>query len=367
MSAIVHAVDSSRDLRAFIALPHRIYDADPHWVAPLHADLRRTLDVRRNPYFATTSLKLFTCERDGRTVARAAAVLNPAYRNGDRWSALFGLFEAEDDETSVRILMDELTAWCRDRGATHICGPFNPHHYAEIGLQIDRFDRPTSFFQTHARPYYHRLLTTCGFDTERILVTHRNPDIRTTLAARPVVPVDARDLTVRPIDLGRLDEEFDRIREVYNDAFAGNCYFVPVSHDEYVFSAALLRLVTRPELNVIVEHQGEPVGVLQCVLDVNPLLGRMRSGHLTPWGAARFLTGRSQCHTLIVYAVGIKKRWQRSRVHVLLFNELHRMARGFDALETTWMSPGNPLSIHAAERFGMVADKHFAMLRKHLR
>src|SRR5512137_130335 len=94
----IHTVDTRRDCRHFIALPHRIYANDPFWVAPLRSDVRRTLDTARNPYFRTASLKLFTCERNGVTIGRTSVVLHPGYRgaNGE-WPALFGFFECEDD------------------------------------------------------------------------------------------------------------------------------------------------------------------------------------------------------------------------------------------------------------------------------
>ena len=51
---------------------------------------------------------------------------------------------------------------------------------------------------------------------------------------------------------------------------------------------------------------------------------------------------------VFVYAVGIRKAYQRTRAYVLLSHALHRMAAGFDALESTWMSPGNTLAIAAS-------------------
>ncbi len=367
MAYDVRIVTSSSGWRDFLSLPRRLYRNDPVWVPSLDREVRRTLADAKNPYFRSAHLGVFLCYRDGQAVARTTAVIHPAYACEDgRMPALFGYFESEDDPGAVQALFHVAGEWCALRGATDLHGPFHPHHYSELGLQMAGFSSPVTLFQTHHPEFYRGLLEEAGFSIERIIHTRRNPDIRSWLAQHPAPTVSAPGLRVRPVDLSHLPEELDRIREVYNDAFADNCYFLPVSRDEYLYSADGLRLVTRPELNVIVEHGAEPVGVLQCMLDVNPLLQPMRTGRVTPLGLVRFLTGRARIRRLVVYAVGIKKKWQRGRVHALLFAALHRMAHDFDELETTWTSPDNPLALHAAARFGMMEDKHFGIFTRPL-
>ncbi|OGU74101.1 MAG: hypothetical protein A3H45_06980 [Ignavibacteria bacterium RIFCSPLOWO2_02_FULL_55_14] len=361
----IRRVTTRSDWRGFLALPRKLYRKDPLWIPSLDSDVRRTLDSRKNPYFRSAQLGVFLCLKDGIPVARTTAVVNPAYAlPGGRLPAMFGYFESDNDAAAVRALFSTVGEWCRQRGATDLHGPFHPHHYSELGLQADKFDEHVTFFQTHHPQKYLPLLQQTGFIVERMLHTRRNPDIREWLDRHPAPQALAPQLHVRPVRLSDLASELERIREVYNDAFADNCFFLPVSSDEYRFAARDLRLVTRPDLNVIVEHGEEPVGVLQCVLDVNPLLQPMRGGRATPFGVFHFLTHRSHIRRLIVYAVGIKRHWQRGRVHALLFDALHRMARNFDELETTWMSPDNAIALHAAERFGMTEDKHFAIMTR---
>lgn len=366
MCVEVRGVETRADQRAFLDLPVRLYRDDPLWVPTLHREVRRAIHPVDNPYFRQALVRSFICIRDQRAVARCVAVVHAGYAVDGRLPAHFGFFESENDPEAVRTLFDRVCSWCRDNGATDLRGPFNPTHYSELGLQIDQFEAPVTFFQTHHLPYYQRLLERAGFTVEKVLHTSRNPDIRRWLAGHPAPCVNAPGLTIRPVNMRRLSAELEKIREVYNDAFADNCFFLPVSREEYQYASSGLTLVTRPELNVIVEHGSEPVGVLQCMLDVNPLLQSMQSGRLTPWGALRFLTGRSRIRRLVVYAVGIKKKWQRGRVHALLFAALHRMAQDFDELETTWMSPDNPIALHAAARFGMAEHKHFAILSRSL-
>ena len=49
-----YRIETTRDVRGikdFLELPKRIYRRNPYWVAPLTAEVKRSLDHERNPYF----------------------------------------------------------------------------------------------------------------------------------------------------------------------------------------------------------------------------------------------------------------------------------------------------------------------------
>ena len=365
MAVSVIRVSTRSDLNDFLSLAPRIYREDPCWVPSLSREIRRSLDVKQNPYYTDASCALFLARRDEETVSRVVALVNHKYRREDgSMRALFGFFESTEDAQAVRELFRVAGRWCTSRGATAMVGPFHPHHYSELGIQLSGFDMLPSFFQTHHRPYYAPLLLQAGFRRDHTVHTRRNPDIRAFLGKKGRTAAREGGFRARRLDPHDMKNELERIRIVFNDAFSGNPYFLPLSRAEYHFSAASLGFVTRPDLNVIVERGSEPVGVLQCVLDINPLVAPMRSGKPTPWDVARFLAQRRKISRVIVFAVGIRKRWHGSRVHPLLDTALAEIAMGFSELESTWMSPENTLAIQAAERFGMLPDKEFGMYER---
>jgi hypothetical protein len=351
-------------MKAFLDLPERIYRGDPNYVPPLRAEVRRTLDGRRNPYFAGTSLRLFVCYDDREVVARLAIVLNPRYeeRFGVR-AAFFGFFEAKNNPAAVSALFASAKAFCRSRGATRLEGPFNPNHYSELGLLVDHFDDPPVFFQTYNPSYYPALLEAEGFAVSALLFTGRNDHVRRFVEqhfsgeAPSVLPAGYH---LRPLDAHRKGEEMETMRKIFNDAFASNWHFLPASKEEYDYAAKYLGLITNPSLVRYVEYRGEQVAVLLCVPDVNPLI-RQFKGRRGPLKLLRFLRGRSAQRTVIVYAVGIRQRFQQSRVYPLLLAECARMAAKYDVLECTWISEGNRLAARSAERLGMHPHKHFAI------
>ncbi|HMA54734.1 MAG TPA: hypothetical protein VKT17_09745, partial [Acidobacteriota bacterium] len=348
----VAPVLDNKGLDEFLRLPFAIYRRDPLWVPPVIGEVRRTLDPERNPYFANATLRLLVVHRNGTAVGRTAVIINNAHQRafGVR-SAFFGFFESANDGDAVRCLFGEAEAYCRARNVEVLEGPFNPHHYSELGLQIDRFGTAPSFFQPYNPPYYRELLEKSGFRISVRLQTMKNDDIRNDLYRRfgALAAATAPDgYTVRSFSLKDKAGDLERIREVNNDAFATNWHFLPLGPEEYAFSAKHMGLVTRPDLIKIVEHRGRPAGVLHCVLDVNPLLRRWK-GVPGPLKLVRFLRDRRAVKTIILFTVGIKKEHRHSRVMQLLLAEFLRMARAFDSAETTWMSADNRPALKAAE------------------
>jgi hypothetical protein len=369
MSYTVVPVANRRELGDFLRLPFRLYRGDPLWVPSVAAEVGRTLDPGRNPYFAGAALRLFVCYRDGIPVARLSAVVDPAHERafGVR-AGFFGFFESENDGEAARRVFGEAEAFCRARGASVLEGPFNPHHYSELGLQMDRFGTAPTFFQPYNPAHYRGLLEGAGFRASVHLQTMANDDAAGDLGRRfgALAAASVRDgYAVRPFSLRDRARDMEVMREINNEAFAENWPFVPLSREEYAFSAKHMGLVTRPGLIKFVEHRGRPVAVLHCVLDVNPLLRRWR-GSAGPLKLARFMWGRRTARTIVLFTVAIRKDYRRSYVSRLLLAEFCRMARHFERAETTWLSPGNRPALRSAESLGMRPDKRFAVFAKEL-
>jgi hypothetical protein len=365
----VKHVSNSRDLKDFIQLPFEIYRNDKLWVPPIRSELRRTLNPRKNPYFKNASLKLFNSYKDDKITSRAAVVINSKHfeKFGTK-TAFFGFFESYNDKDSVRNLFNEIEKYCRNNDIEIIEGPFNPNHYSELGMQINNFNKPVSFFQTYNPPYYNELLVDLGFSISSVIHTRRNcsfNDYFSKTDKKNHQDLKLENFSIRPFNLKKMEEELESLREIYNDAFNSNCYFLNVSKEEYLFAAKYLKLVSSPELIQFVEYKGKPVGVFQCVLNINPLLKKL-NGKIGPVKYLRFLLQRKKIKEIIIYAVGIKKTFQRSAVYLLLLNKMIETAEKYEVCETTWISKENIFAVRAAERLGLKSDKEFALYSKKL-
>lgn len=360
----VEKVHGRRLMKDFLDLPDRIYKRDPNYVAPLKSEVRRTLDASKNPYFKGAELQLFVCYADGSPAARAAVIVQPRHEEkfGVR-AAFFGFFECLNDNRAAKALFDAAAEFCKEKKAVVLEGPFNPNHYSELGLLVDNFDRPPVFFQTYNPSYYPALLEQSGFRASASLFTAKNDRVsefvREHYDLKAPLPIP-EGYTVRQPDMSQLSEEMETIRLIFNDAFDSNWHFLAASREEYDFSVKFLNLITDPSLISIIDYRGEPAAVLMFVLDVNPLV-RQFHGQMGPLKLVRFLRGRRRLKTVVLYAGGIRKRFQHSRVYPLMYQICGRIISGFDRVEGTWIKQENRLARRSGELLGMKEDKHFAI------
>lgn len=354
----------NRLLRDFLRVPELVYSKDPLWVPPLRSEVKRTLDVRKNPYFTIASQQRFVCYRDKRPVARAIVVVDPR-QTLDDGTAYFGMFECTNDRTASDHLWRTVEDYARSQGAKRLEGPFNPNYYSELGIKLDQFELAPRFFETYNPHYYSSLLEEGGFKLSRTLSTFGLRELPGELL-RKYAPLDAKDTTpfvVRRLRMHDLARDLDQIREVYNDAFSGNTYFRPVSRAEYDFGAKFLKYVTVPELTTIVELNGRAIAVAQFMQDVNPLLQRL-GGRTGPIKFLRYQRERKRVRSLVMYAVGVRKEYQRSYAMALILRGTLETMSKCTHVSTTWVADDYVAAF--GRRLGFEPDRTFGMYAKDL-
>jgi len=368
MSYEVKIISDSRGMKDFLDLPFRIYHNDPDWVAPLKSEITRTLDQTKNPYFAGVDLQKFVCYKENKPVARAISVINPEHwKKFNQRTAFFGFYESVNDDQASVLLLTTIEDYCLMKGAERLEGPFNPNHYSELGMLVKNFQRP-AFFETYNPDYYPSFIKKAGFEVVYKIHTRINTETRDFLSQHHMnyktLP-DSNGFRIRHFNLFDMKAELERIREVFNDAFSENWHFLPLSRQEYLYSARSLFAVTNPGLIQIVEHNGKPVAVLQCVLNVNPLLQPLK-GKIRITDIGSLLVQRKAIREIVVYAVGIKKAYQKSRAFILLTDAMLKIAKLYPVFYSTWISDDNIQAVRSTEIIGMKPYKWFEVYGKEI-
>ena len=95
------------------------------------------------------------------------------------------------------------------------------------------------------------------------------------------------------------------ILHVLDDGFASNPMFTPLTPQEFLFQAAQLKWIIDERITRIVYCGNEPVGVILCIPDLNPLLRATRSrfGWNAPYHYARHWLNRRRA-VIVFYSVG---------------------------------------------------------------
>jgi hypothetical protein len=178
---------------------------------------------------------------------------------------------------------------------------------------------------------------------------------------------ERRKITIRPINMRHFAAEVRGITTVYNDAWSDNWGFVPITDAESQHLAATLKLAVIPELTLMAERDGEMVGCFVAIPDLNQIFRHM-NGRMTPWGLLRFLYQRRRIPIVRVAMLGVKKRYRRLGIDLLLLAEAWKQAPGRSVAggELGWVLEENRLMVQALEEVGAHPYKRYRLYQQEL-
>lgn len=371
----IQPVSHRRDRQRFVTLPWQLYRHDPHWVPPLRRERLDHLSVRRNPFFRHAEAAFFIAERDGRAVGRISAQIDHLHQQyHGRGCGFFGLLEAEDDPAVFQALLDQAESWLRQRGMHEALGPFNLSINDECGLLVEGFDTPPSILMGHALPYYQHQLEAQDYRKAKDLLAFRlgpgfiDPDGMAAALSRA-----RRRVRLRPIRWDDFAAELDLLRGIFEDAWSDNWHFVPFSAAEFQAMGRHFRQLLAPDLIHFAELDGEAIGMIVCLPDLNRVIADL-NGRLLPLNWLRLLwrlkTGFPDAAR--VPLMGIRKAHQRSLLGAgtafLLIDALHEpmRRRGVRQVELSWVLEDNEGLINILSHLGAEPYKRYRIYRKPL-
>lgn len=329
MGIDVRPVTSRAARRAFIRFPWKIYPGRyAAWVPPLLAREEKRIDPARNPFFEHGSVELFLAYCERRVVGRIAAIENRLHNDfHDERVGFFGLFEAVDDVEVATALLDRAADWLRDRGLEQLRGPANFSTNEECGLLVANFEDPPAILMPFNPPYYADLLESWGLVKVKDLLAYKvqDDDVRVERLGRlgRLIERSGHDFHVRTLRPKRFEEEVALIHDLYNAAWERNWGFLPLTDAEIHHLAKELKPLLDPELALIGEVDGEPVGFALALPDVNQAL-RHLNGRLFPFGILKLLWHQRGIRRIRVVALGVRPEYRRRGLDALLYREIFR-------------------------------------------
>jgi hypothetical protein len=356
-------VETRRELRRFIDLPYRMYDAvrDPNWVPPLRVAVSDALDQKKNPFYRDAARELFLALRDGVVVGRIAAIENRAHnRFHDDRVGFWGFFECIDDHEVAEALFNAADAWLAARGLDTMRGPMNPSTNYECGLLVEGFGHRPTFMTAWNPPYYDALCTGAGLVKAKDLLGFWFDGDTTGYALPEFVARQAERalsggrLTFRDMDPSRFDAEVAGLWSIYNDAWERNWGFVPMSEAEFLHMAKDMKSLLDPRFAFVAEVAGEPVGFMLALPDYNAVLVRNRSGRLLPLGVPLLLWGKRRIRDMRVMALGVKASSRSRSILALFTHEIMRRGKlhGKNGAEASWLLEDNQLIVKPMRAMG---------------
>jgi GNAT superfamily N-acetyltransferase len=368
-------VASKTERDAFIKFPWRIYKHDPAWVPPLLIERKEFLNRRKHPFYEHGDAALFLARSGGEIVGRIMASDDSNYNALHKSNVgCFGMFESIDDQQVSSALFETAADWLRRLGRDEIMGPIDYSTNYLCGLLIDGFQFPPMLLTPHNSPYYSQLIEGWGFAKAMDLYAwwFANPaEAANRLRRLAVALKKRRAITLRHGNLSDIAGESRRLREIYNQAWQNNWGFVPFTEKEFEFMTHELKPMLVPELVWLAEMEGEPVGFILCVPDINVAL-RKANGRLTtfglPIGLAKLLYQKSRLKTVRLVALGVVSKYRRHGVAEMLVMhaiEEAMIKRGFIG-EASLILENNQMMNRFLEAIGAEKYKTYRIYRRSL-
>jgi hypothetical protein len=249
-------------------------------------------------------------------------------------------------------------------------GPANPSLNESAGLLMDAYDERPYVLMPYNPPFYAEAVEAAGFVRAKDLLawdidlTAPLPERLARIAARR-----ARNqrVTVRSVELRRFDEELQTLQRIYRAAWDDNWGFVPPTDAEVRQLAAELRPIVDPNVTLIAEMGGQPVGCAVAIPDANQVLSRI-NGRLLPFGFLHFLRRRSIVTRARVILLGVVPEARHLGLYPFLVAAIHRggVASGYTRGELSWTLEDNHAINAGIEAAGGRRYKTYRLYEKRL-
>lgn len=358
-----------RRLREFVAFPWRLYRGDPSWTPPLNADLLGNkllgtvgLLTAGHPYHRSASVTHFLARRDGDVVGTVSAAVNDSFNDyHDSRIGFFGFFETVEDYAVAAALLDAARAWLTEHGMTVMRGPgqYGNATHERQGLLVDGFDHPPTVELTHNPPYYADFLERYGLRKTKDYVAYTIEVQQPEDPRMKKVAAEMRErhhIETRPVALKNWRDEVRQIIDIYNDAWAENWGFLPVTQEEADMLATSLLPIVDPLLIRFAYVGGQPAAVLGALPDAYwSLRPRWRwYGDSDYVRVARLFAQRRRIPRVRLMFFGIRQAYRRLGIDAVLFDELMRYGRTkhYRTCEPSMLLEDNALVIRASAHMG---------------
>ncbi len=144
------------------------------------------------------------------------------------------------------------------------------------------------------------------------------------------------------MDMKNFDAELDKVKYVYNKAWAPNWGFVPMTEDEIDAMAKDLKSIIEPSLVLFGEIDGKLVGFALVLLDYNFIFKQM-NGRLFPFGIIKLFTQKKKIPWSRIITLGIIPEYQKRGLDAVFYYEIVTRAAKINIFlgEASWVLEDN--------------------------
>lgn len=337
-------VRSKKDLYDFIRFPLSIYSKDPYYVPFLFTEMEKKFS-KKNPFFLHANVKYFLAKYKGKSVGRITSIIN--YRHNEFHKeniGFFGFFESINNHEVASSLLDKVSETLKKENLELIRGPMNFSTNEECGFLFEGYDEHPMLMTPYNPPYYNDLIEKYGMKKCKDLYAFivDIPEELPEKIKRVSQIAFKRGITVRPFNKKRFRHDLVIFKDIYNSAWKKNWGFIPITDEELFYLGESLKTILIPDLTLIAEKDGKPIGFMGLVPDFNFVLKKM-NGKVNFFSIIKALYYSKKIKDLRLLLFGIKEEFRNKGVDALLLSEGFKNVkkRGYKRVEFSWILEDN--------------------------
>lgn len=364
----VKTLQSDEEFHRYVSFAEEVYAQNPYWVPPDAEHLISLLNGT-SPVAANATVQPFWVEDDGKIVATLTAVIEDTYNL--RWNEQMGhllFFEAlPDRQDAVSELFSTACQWLKDHGCNSVRSTMLISW--QLPMIIDAYDAVPTLFHTFNPPYYHSYVKNAGFRTEHGAVQYQiefTPALAGTYR-QMIEQAAASGITLRSLDFDRLEEETAVFTEICNDTFSEHWGMQPTNVPTMRGLTFGLKDFLIPEFIVFAEADGQTVGAVYSLPDLNQVLHKMRGKNLAN-SLEEFLQLFQQIDHGALIIIGVRKQYRGRGVNLAMAAKsyLAMIERGYKTGSYSIVLDDNRRSRRTAEKLGGRVTRNSIIYRREL-
>lgn len=183
---------------------------------------------------------------------------------------LIGHYAARDPVSARQVLRHACEQLFR-RGCTLAVGPMDGSTWRHYRCIVERGTEPVFFLEPDNPDDWPGHFVTSGFTPLASYSSAINRDLsrEDSRVALIAARMESQGIQIRSLNLENLEQELRQIYTVAMTSFRSNFLFTPIHEQEFIALYGPLRPYLRPELVLIAEQCGLPVGFLFAVPDIH--------------------------------------------------------------------------------------------------
>ncbi len=318
---IVKEINNRSGLKRFVKFPHRLYNANPNWIPPLHADELTTLDWNKNPAFATAKARYWMAYKNDNPVGRIAAI---ALEQEDL--IRFGWVDFIQDIEVAKALFEPVETWGKTLHLKGIHGPFGFTDFDFQGMLTKGFNEFGTITTLYNYEYYPEFLETLGYVSKAEWIEKKVP-------MPSYVPEKLEKMAnwseekfgfkvARFKNKKSMLKYADEGLDVVNKSYAPLLGFHAFSKEQSDFYIKQYFNFAKTDFVCIVQDQNGKMAGFGLIMPSLAKAFKKANGKLFPFGFIHILKALSKNNAVDSFIVGVLPEHQRKGVNAVIVRSL---------------------------------------------